>query len=322
MPVVDMPLEELKSYMGSSPCPSDIDEFWDKSLEEMKSVDPNVEFVPSDFQVDFAECYDLYFTGVNGSRIHAKFARPKNITKPGPAVVQFHGYSGDCGEWTDKLAFVAGGFCVASMDCRGQGGLSEDRGSISGTTLKGHVTRGIDDGPENLIFRNVYLDTAQLAGIVMDMEEVDETKVAAMGGSQGGALTIACAALEPRISRAASMFPFLCDYKRVWDMDLDAGAYEDLRLYFRKYDPLHKREDEIFETLGYIDLQNIAKRITAKVKMGTGLIDTICPPSSQFAAYNKITSEKDVDIYPDFGHEALPHFWEKMMMWIFEMKND
>jgi cephalosporin-C deacetylase len=35
-------------------------------------------------------------------------------------------------------------------------------------------------------------------------------------------------------------------------------------------------------------------------------MDTVCPPSSQFAAYNKITSPKKVLLYPDFGHENLP----------------
>jgi cephalosporin-C deacetylase len=40
--------------------------------------------------------------------------------------------------------------------------------------------------------------------------------------------------------------------------------------------------------------------------MFTGLMDTACPPSSQFAAYNKITAKKDVKFYPDFGHEGLP----------------
>ena len=40
--------------------------------------------------------------------------------------------------------------------------------------------------------------------------------------------------------------------------------------------------------------------------MFTGLMDTVCPPSTQFAAYNKITSRKEMVIYPDFTHEALP----------------
>ena len=40
--------------------------------------------------------------------------------------------------------------------------------------------------------------------------------------------------------------------------------------------------------------------------MPVGLMDTICPPSTQFAAYNKITSTKNLLIYPDYGHEGLP----------------
>jgi cephalosporin-C deacetylase len=50
--------------------------------------------------------------------------------------------------------------------------------------------------------------------------------------------------------------------------------------------------------------------------MVTGLIDTVCPPSTQFAAYNKIKSEKDIVLYPDFGHEALPGMPDIEFAWI------
>ncbi len=40
--------------------------------------------------------------------------------------------------------------------------------------------------------------------------------------------------------------------------------------------------------------------------MLTTLIDNICPPSTQFAAFNAIAAEKRMVIYPDFGHESLP----------------
>jgi cephalosporin-C deacetylase len=68
---------------------------------------------------------------------------------------------------------------------------------------------------------------------------------------------------------------------------------------------------EVFTRLGYIDIQFLAPRIQAQVLMGTGLMDTICPPSTQFAAYNKITSPKEVVIYPDFAHEDLPGFQDR-----------
>ncbi|MDH7568569.1 MAG: acetylxylan esterase [Armatimonadota bacterium] len=316
MPLVDMPLARLHQYEGRNPRPADMEAYWDGALAEMRGVDPQVELVPHPVDAPFAECFHLYFTGVGGARIHAKYLRPKAAPEPHPAVLMFHGYSGNCGDWCDKLNYVARGYSVAALDARGQGGLSEDVGGVKGNTLRGHIIRGLDDAPEKLLFRQIYLDCAQLAGIVMAMPEVDAARVGATGGSQGGGLTLACAALEPRIRRAAPIFPFLCDYRRVWEMDLASGAYEELKTYFRLFDPLHQREEEIWTRLGYIDCQHLAHRIRAEVLMAVGLMDTICPPSTQFAAYNKIRSPKRLLIYPDFGHESLPgvndHVWEFM----------
>ena len=307
MPLLfDMPMEKLKTYKGTNPKPADFDAFWDRSLSEMKALDSEVEMKHSEFQVPFVECFDLFFTGVGGARVHAKLLRPKKTPAPHPAIVMFHGYSGNAGEWTDKLAYAAMGFTVAALDCRGQGGLSEDVGGVTGNTLRGHIIRGLDGPPEQMLFRQIFLDTAQLARIVMDMPDVDPKRVGAMGGSQGGGLTLACASLEPRIRRVAPVFPFLCDYKRVWDLDQAKDAYQELRDYFRLFDPRHEREDEIFTKLGYVDVQHLCRRIKGEVMMAVGLMDTICPPSTQFAAYNKIRARKSLVIYPDFGHEGLP----------------
>ncbi len=175
-----------------------------------------------------------------------------------------------------------------------------------GNTHRGHIVRGLDDHPDRLLFRQIYLDTAMLARIVLALPGVDPARVGAMGGSQGGGLTLACAALEPRIKRLAPTFPFLCDYKRVWDMDQAKDAYQELQDHFRRFDPRHEHEAEIFRKLGYIDVQFLCPRIRGEVLMSTGLMDTVCPPSTQFAAFNKITSPKHVDIYPDYRHEGIP----------------
>jgi cephalosporin-C deacetylase len=302
----DFPLEKLKTYQGLTPRPADFDAFWDRALAEMHALDPQVQLVPAPFQVPTADCFDLYFTGVGGARVHAKYLRPKVNPEPHPAVLQFHGYTGDSGDWGDKLAYVAVGYSVAALDCRGQGGRSEDTGVAIGNTHHGHIIRGLEDSPEKLLYRQIFLDTAQLARIIMAMPEVDPERVGAQGGSQGGGLTLACAALEPKVRRAAPLFPFLCDYQRVWEMDLAKDAYSELKEFFRHVDPNHRREQEFFTRLGYIDCQHLAPRIRGDVLMGTGLMDTICPPSTQFAAYNKITAPKDMVLYPDFGHEGIP----------------
>ncbi len=306
----DFSFDQLQTYTGINPRPADFDQYWDNGLAEMHAIDPQVELIPAEFQAPNAECFHMYFTGIGGARVYAKLLRPKNASTPHPAVLMFHGYTGDSGDWASKLNYVGQGFTVAALDCRGQGGLSEDSGSVNGNTHRGHIIRGLTDAlngsPEKLLFRQIFLDTAQLARIVMDMPDVDPTRVGATGGSQGGALTVACASLEPRIQRAAPVFPFLSDYKRVWEMDQAKDAYIELKEYFRHFDPIHAKEAAIFENLGYVDIQHLANRISGQIYWSIGFMDTICPPSTQFAAYNKITSPKSMEIYPDFGHEGLP----------------
>ncbi len=305
MPIVDMPLEKLRVYEGRNPRPADFDEFWDRSLAELDKVEPNPVFTPYDFPSRIADAYELTFTSIKGAKMYAKFMKPKNISGRVPAVLYFHGYTTSSGDWSTLLPFVSQGYVVAWLDTRGQGGLTEDVGTPSVATCNTQFIRGVEGAPENMLYRDIFLDTAQLARVVMSLDYVDETRVGTTGASQGGALCIACAALVPEIKLCAPKYPYLCDYKRVWEMDLDKGAYDGLRYYLRTHDPRHEHVDEFFTKLGYIDLQFLAPRIKAKFFMSTGLIDTTCPPSSQFAMYNKITSEKSVDIYPDYGHENL-----------------
>lgn len=305
MPLVDMSVEELFKYEGVSPCPEDIDEYWDAALAEMNAVNHDAQFVKKEFPSKIADMYDLYYTGTKNAVIHAKVAVPKNEKGKMPAVLMFHGLSESSCEWSGPLRFASQGYVVAFMDVRGQGGLSEDVGSVAGTTYTTPFTRGIDGDKHDLLMRDVFLDTALLAKIIMGLNYVDETRVGVTGGSQGGALSVACACLVPEIKKCAPLYPYLSDYKRVYEMDLTGGAYDGLKYYFRHFDPTHERSDELYEKLGYIDIQNIAKRMKAELLMFTGLMDTTCPPSTQFAMYNKVNSKKDVVFYPDYGHERL-----------------
>ena len=305
MPLVDMPLEKLLQYTGRTPCPADFDEYWDAALAEMHALDPHAEFVKVEYPSKAADMFDLFYTGTKGARIHARVAVPKNVTGQVPAVLLFHGLSGRAADFCDLLKYVSQGYVAAFMDARGQGGLSEDVGGHIGTTGSTMFTRGIDGDKHNLLMRDVFLDTALMANIIMDLPYVDENRVGVTGGSQGGALSVACACLELRIKKCAPCVPYLSDYKRVYEMDLNKNAYEGLWYYFRNFDPRHEREDEIFTKLGYIDIQNLAKRMKAEVLMFTGLMDTICPPSTQFAMYNKLTCKKSYVIYPEFGHETM-----------------
>ena len=104
MPLIDMPLAQLRTFQGLNPCPKDIDEYWDRAIAEMEALGTDCTLVPADFQAPGAKCYDLYFTGVGGACVHAKLVKPTNYEGKRPAVLEFHGYSGTCGGFAGKLA--------------------------------------------------------------------------------------------------------------------------------------------------------------------------------------------------------------------------
>lgn len=304
-----MPLKELKKYKGTNERPKDFSAYWAAALSELDNQNMEFRLTQVDFHADGVECYEMSFTGVGGTQLHAKFVKPINTGSPCPAILMFHGYHGNSGDWLDKVTYAKFGYVVAALDTRGQGGLSDDTVAVKGAVLEGHIVKGLDDpDPHKLFYRNAFLDTAQLARIVMGIPYVDDKRVGATGFSQGGALTLACASLEPRIKLACAGYPFLSDYRRVWEaMDISQSAYNELSNYFRIRDPLHNREAEVFQKLGYIDLHNHAERIrSTKVIMITALSDTVCPPSTQYAIYNNLSCEKEMILYPDFGHEFLP----------------
>jgi cephalosporin-C deacetylase len=179
MPVFEMPLAELRTYQGRNPKPADFDAYWKRGLDELAATPADVELQPHPSPARFADCFDLFFTGTGGARVHAQFLRPRGGEGPHPALLRFHGYSMYAGDWYEKLAWVAQGFVVAALDVRGQGGLSEDVGGVRGTTLRGQIIRGLDDDPDKLLFRQIFLYTLRSAQVVMDQPEVDPARVAA-----------------------------------------------------------------------------------------------------------------------------------------------
>ncbi|MGL6114472.1 MAG: acetylxylan esterase [Cetobacterium sp.] len=299
MPSIDMKLPELKKYMGINPKPKDFNEKWKEFVELADKAPLNYKIVESSFKFPFGKAYDLTFDGIDGEKIYCKMLLPKSEKKV-PGILEFHGYGGYSREWSNKLKYVANGMGVFSMDCRDQPGNSGKE-----NYRRGNLVRGLEENTLEMYYVKTFLDGYRLSKIVMELKEIDNDKIVTLGGSQGGALAIAVGALNPKIKEIFSVYPFLSDYKRVWEMDLGESPYQELKDYFRYKDPLHEREEEIFTSLGYVDIQNFSSFIKNKVIMATGLMDRICPPSTQFAFYNKLQCEKKILIYPDFGHEDI-----------------
>lgn len=186
------------------------------------------------------------------------------MNKKYPAIIQFHGYHCDSGDWVDKIGIVAEGNVVLALDCRGQGGLSQDNTETSGMTLKGLIVRGIDEGYGNLYYVRQFMDLMSATKILANFDFVDETNISAQGASQGGGLAIACAALSPLIKKVTATYPFLSDYRKAYELGAEESAFEELPYWFQFKDPLHQKEDWFFNQLEYIDIQNLAPRIRVR----------------------------------------------------------
>ena len=94
VPISASRLRELESCKGANPIPEDFDEFWAKRMAEADAVDLDYEIVPSKIPTfDTCTYYDLWFTGMGGARVYAKYVVPATEGKH-PLVLQFHGYPG------------------------------------------------------------------------------------------------------------------------------------------------------------------------------------------------------------------------------------
>ncbi|MBF6626667.1 acetylxylan esterase [Aerococcaceae bacterium zg-BR9] len=298
-----MTLDEMYRYRGKREVPADFDQFWDEELAKVDSI-PTYQLIEKTFAIPNCHCYELWFDGTNEAKVFAKVVKPANQDNV-PVLFYFHGYQGSSPDWSQCLNYVAAGFAVVCMDVRGQSGRSIDQLQVKGNTVKGQIIRGAIEGRDQLFFKDVYLDCYQLVNIIAQLDWVDEKSLMTYGASQGGALAVVTGALNPKISRVATIYPFLSDYARVLELGDKQEAYNELFRYFKFFDPYHETEAQLLDTLAYIDVKNLAHRIKVPVQMHVSLQDDVCPPSTQFAIYNRIESEKEVHVLREYSHEGL-----------------
>ena len=194
MPSIDMPLEQMRQYKPSLYREADFEQFWETTVNEAVSQPLNAELIPYVLPVKGLQCYAVRFDGYRGGRIAGWYVRPTSRGKF-PGVCMYHGYSGRGPRPMDMIAYAAQGMCVLSMDCRGQNGQSQDVAVVDEGFQMGWMTKGIRD-PKQYYFRYVYADAVRALELLGRREEVDDKRIAVTGGSQGGALSLAAAALS------------------------------------------------------------------------------------------------------------------------------
>ena len=305
-------LETMKNYKGRDDVPEDFDSFWNQAIAKMTEL-PEYKLEERDFSIPNVACYELTFKGTRNGLVYSRMILPKTDHKV-PVIFHFHGYMGRCWDWSDMLAYTVAGYGVVSMDVSGQSGFSTagDRSPL-GNTVKGKALQEQRDvyaslsslKKDELFYKDIYLDLYQLIEIVASLPQVNDSKLASYGASQGGALALVAAGLNPRIQRTVAIYPFLSDFRRVLEIGNTSEAYDELFRYFKFHDPFHETEDRLMQTLAYIDVKNFAHRIKGQVHMITGLDDDVCYPETQFAIYNRLECPKEHLIMPEYAHEAM-----------------
>jgi cephalosporin-C deacetylase len=305
VPLFDLPLAELQQYAPDVPEPDDFDAFWAATLKQADATPVLIDVAPADTGLSLVDTWDVTFAGYEGQPVRGWFTRPRGATGDLPAVVEYLGYGRGRGLPHERLTWAAAGYAHLLMDSRGQGDLYGSGGATPDPAPAapggpGVATRGILT-PHDYYYRRLITDAARAITAARALPGVDPARVAAVGNSQGGGLALAAAGLVPDLAALMISAPFLCHIQRAIDLT-DADPYGEIVRYLavnREAEPAVRR------TLTYVDGIHFARRATAPLHTGVGLRDTICPPSTVFAAYNHYAApDRTIHVYPFNHHEG------------------
>ncbi len=300
MNLFNMPLEELQHYKPAQTRQDNFESFWKKRIEENSQYPLNIEVMERVYPVPGMRVYDIYFDGFRNSRIHGVYVAPESTETDTPAAVIFHGYNWNTLQPHYSFKHVIQGIPVLMVEVRGQNVLSPDRNHYGNGGPGGWMTLGLMD-PDQYYYSLVYMDCFRSIDAVRELSR--KRSVFVEGGSQGGALAIAAAALQDDILLALADIPFLTHFKRSVELSSE-GPYQEISHYFKVHDPLHQTEEQVYQTLSYVDCMNMASMIECPVLLSAGLEDIVCPPSGAFALFNHLGGPKEIRAYPEYAHEV------------------
>jgi cephalosporin-C deacetylase len=159
----------------------------------------------------------------------------------------------------------------------------------------------------------VFTDGVRAVELAASLDDVDASRIAVAGGSQGWGIAIAVASLAPEVKAAIVDVPFLCDFPRALTI-VDKDPYAEVVRYLKAH---RDHLERVLRTLSYIDGAVLARQATAPALFSVGLMDEICPPSTVYAAYNAYGGPKEIREYPFNDHEGGEGFHDvARMRWL------
>ncbi|HRP56360.1 acetylxylan esterase [Agriterribacter sp.] len=291
--------------------PSDFSAYWNNAKAELAAipVDARMTLLPE----RCTENVNVYHVNLQnykaGARLYGILCVPKKEGKY-PALLQVPGagvrpYAGDIAN-AEKgvITFQIGIHGVpVNMDV-------SVYNSLATGALAGYWNYNLDD-KDRYYYKRVYLGCVRANDFLTSLPQYDGEHLAVIGGSQGGALSIVTAALDPRVKFLAVFYPALSDVTGY--LKGRAGGWPHL---FAQNNLAFNNTREKINTAGYYDVVNFARQLKVPGIYTLGFNDETCPPTSMFAAYNVIGAPKELFIVPETGHWTFPEQREKLNEWI------
>ncbi len=301
--------ERLKPYTKN---PADFDDFWKQNLEEARKTPVSVTCKKVvEYTTDEFDCYLLKIRTDKRHSVYGYLTKPKKggqypvvLCPPGAGIKTIK-------EPMRNTYYAKNGFIRLEMEIHGLNPemTAEQFKEISNafSDENGYVENGLDDR-DNYYMKHVYTGCCRAIDYLCSLPDWDGRNVIVQGGSQGGALSLITAALEPRVTACVANHPALSDVAGY--LDGRAGGWPHMN---REHNMLTPQK---VQTLQYYDVVNFARRVKCPVYLTWGYNDDVCPPTTSYIVWNLITAPKDSLITPINEHWTTYDTNYGQMLWI------
>lgn len=281
----------------------DINVFWEKAREQLarEPMEAKVEDLKEPLPY---KKYKVVLRGLDGVRFVSLLALPiqgEAPAKPWPVIITVPGYGGT--QQGVMLSECQRGYAVLQVFPRGQG-ESEALWKTDDDKLTGHL-----DSPEQNYYRGGYADVIRAIDFVSSREDLDRNRIALVGTSQGGGISLAVAALDSRIKVVAAHVPFLCSFRL-------AARTPNSRVK-NQLDYAKRNDETALRTLDYFDPFHLASKLKIPVLISAGGKDEVCPQETIQSMFDRIPAKKKtLKKYPDLIHTTCLDFYNFTWPWL------
>jgi cephalosporin-C deacetylase len=291
--------------------PTDFDAFWETAKKELASVpvDAKMTLLPERCTANVNVYHVNLQNNRTNVRVYGILSVPKKEGKypallrvPGAGVRPYYGDVATAEKGIITLEIGIHGISVI-MDPS----VYTDMGQ---GLLNGYPSYNLDDR-DKFYYKRVYMGCVRANDFLTSLPQYDGQNLAVTGGSQGGALSIITAGLDPRVKWLGAFYPALSDVTGY--LHGRAGGWPH---YFDKNGLQLNNTKEKLNTLSYYDVVNFARRVKVPGYYMWGYNDETCPPTSMYASYNVTTAPKDLKLYLDTGHWTYADEREIMNNWL------